>query len=61
MKLYLFVADQQPTLEVLQRHGVKKPDEFSREKLGKLIVTAHKDCAVKVVETACFMEPHPPW
>ena len=48
----------QPTLEVLQRHGLKKPDEYSREEFGKLIVKAHKDCAVKVVETACFMEPH---
>ena len=47
----------QPAIEVLQRHGLKKLDEHTRKNFGKLIVKAHKDGAVKVVETACLMEP----
>ena len=48
----------QPTPQVLQSHGLKKPENYDREGLGKLMVKVHKECGVTVVETACFMEPH---
>ena len=48
----------QPTPEVMQSHGLKKPDRFTREEFGKLMVNVHRECGVEIVETACFMEPH---
>ncbi len=48
----------QPTAAVIASHGLKKPEVFTREDFGKLVVKAHKECGVKVVETACFLEPH---
>ena len=48
----------QPTAEVVDRWGLRRPEEFSREEFGKFIVKAHKECDIAVVETACFMEPH---
>ena len=47
-----------PTPAVLLSHGLKKPDAYTREKFGKLMVKVHKECGVKIVETACFLEPH---
>ena len=38
--------------------GYKAPSEFSREQFGELIVKAHKECNITIVETACFQEPH---
>ena len=48
----------QPTAEVIDRLGLRRPGEFSREEFGKFMVRAHKECDITVVETACFMEPH---
>ena len=48
----------QPTPEVRASHGLKRPEDFSREEFGKLMVKVHRECGVKVVETACFLEPH---
>jgi hypothetical protein len=47
-----------PTPAVLSSHGLKKPDAYTREKFGKLMTKVHKECGVKIVETACFLEPH---
>jgi hypothetical protein len=48
----------QPTPEVLQSHGLKKPEVYTREQFGKLMVKVHQECGVTIVETASFMEPH---
>lgn len=47
-----------PTPEVIHSHGLKKPEDHSREEFGKLMVKVHRECGVEVVETACFLEPH---
>ena len=48
----------QPTPEVLQAHGLKKPEKFSRTEFGKFMVQAYWRCGITLVEIACFMEPH---
>ena len=48
----------QPTAEVIDRLGLRTPEEFAREEFGKFMVKANKECETTVVETACFMEPH---
>ena len=48
----------QPTPEVRERHNLKKPEAFSRQQFGQLMVKAHEECNVTIVETACFLEPH---
>ena len=48
----------QPTPVVIASHRLKKPEEFTREQFGKLMVKVHRESDVRVVEKACFMEPH---
>ena len=44
--------------ETVQRLGLKVPSDFTREEFGELMVKAHKDMKINVVETVCFLEPH---
>ena len=37
----------QPTPEVRASHGLKRPEDFSREEFGKLMVKVHRECGVK--------------
>ena len=53
-----WVVMVQPTAAIIASHGLKRPEDFTREEFGKLMVKAHRECGVTVVETACFMEPH---
>lgn len=48
----------QPTPAVVASHGLKRPEVYTREQFGKLMVKAHKECGTNIVETACFLEPH---
>ena len=53
-----WIAMVQPTPAVIASHRLKRPEDYTREEFGKLMVKAHRECGVTVVETACFMEPH---
>ena len=46
------------TDEVQARHNFRQPFEFDRQHFSGLIVSAHKDCEIEVVETAVFREPY---
>ena len=48
----------QPTPEVIQSHKLKRPEDFTREIVRKLIVKVHKENDVIIAETASFLEPH---
>ena len=46
----------QPTPAVLVSHRLKRPEDFSREQLSKLMVKVHQECEVTLAETACFLD-----
>jgi hypothetical protein len=48
----------QPTPAVIASHRLKRPEAFTREQFGQLMVKAHAEGNVTIVETACFLEPH---
>ena len=52
------IVFSQPKPETIQQHGMKKPEDFTREAFGTLMVQAHDSCGVQLEETACFLEPH---
>ena len=39
----------QPIPKVLQSHGLKRPEEYTRQELGKLMVNVHKECGVTIL------------
>jgi len=47
-----------PKAETIAKHSLKSPDAFTREEFCELIVKALADCAIDVLETAGFLEPH---
>ncbi len=53
-----WITQAHPKPETVQRLGLKTPGDFTREEFGKLMVKAHKEMGVDLVETACFLEPH---
>ena len=44
--------------EAVERLGLKVPFEFNREEFSELIVKAHSEVNLEIVETACFFETH---
>ena len=53
-----WITMSHPSDEVVQRLGLKVPSEFSREEFSELIVKAHGEVNVQIVETVCFFETH---
>ena len=53
-----WITMPQPTAEHVLATGVKQPRDFDRDSFRQLMVWAHSDCEVEIVETACFLEPH---
>ena len=53
-----WITQSAPTLEVVERLGLRLPSEFTRVEFRILVVDAHVACGEEVVETACFKEPH---
>ena len=47
-----------PKAATIAKHSLKSPDAFTREEFCELIVKALADCAIDVLETAGFLEPH---
>ena len=47
-----------PLDETVERHGIKKPSDFTRQTFREMMVEAHTHCGIELVETACFLEPH---
>ena len=58
-KYVVWICMPQPKAETIQRRGVKQPSasDFTRYSFRELIVQAHTDEGIDVVETACFLEP----
>ena len=48
----------QPTPAVVASHGLKKPEEFTREEFGKLMVKVHRECGTKIVEIHVYICIH---
>ena len=47
-----------PKAATIATHNLKRPDEFTREAFCELMVKAHKECGIEILETAGFLEPH---
>lgn len=47
-----------PKPETVTRLGICVPKDFDRESFSKLMVEAHAEESVDIVETVCFLEPH---
>ena len=54
-----WVGCSHPKDEAVARLGLKRPCEFTREEFSELIVKAHADCDIEVLETASFLEITP--
>ena len=54
-----WIIMSQPTPAVLASHRLKRPEDFSREQLSKLMVKVHQECDVTLAELlASWMGPH---
>ena len=53
-----WITMSQPTPEMVANLGLKRPEEFTREQFGELMVKAHGENDVDVIETVCFFETH---
>ena len=53
-----WIVMSHPGDEAVERLGLKVPSEFSREEFSQLVVQAHAEVNVEIVETACFYETH---
>ena len=49
-----WIVFSHPAKETVQRLGLRTPAEFDRDAFSKLVVRVHKDCGVRIVETANF-------
>jgi len=47
-----------PKPETVAEHGMKVPEEFTRQEFIDLGVEVHTACGVQLEECACFREPH---
>ena len=47
-----------PTPENVAAHNVKTPDDFNRDSFRQVVLEAHSDNGVQLLETVCFLEPH---
>jgi hypothetical protein len=48
----------QPIPKVLRSHGLKKPEEYTRQELGKLMVNVHKECGVTILVNVPYADRH---
>jgi hypothetical protein len=48
----------QPTPEVLQSHGLKKPEEYTKQELGKLMLKVHMECGVTILVNVPYADRH---
>ena len=46
--------------ETVARSGLKVPGDFLRGDFAKLVVKAHAEVGIKIVETVCFLLSHMP-
>ena len=53
-----WVVMVQPNPAVIASHRRKRPEAFTRGQFGQLMVKAHAEVDVTIVEAACFLEPH---
>lgn len=53
-----WITMARPKQETLDRLGLKAPENYTREEFSQLVVKAHRECEVEVIETSCFLEPH---
>ena len=53
-----WISMPHPKPETVARLGLRLPSEFSREAFSELLVKAHAECDVDIVETVTFLEPH---
>ena len=54
-----WVGCSHPKDDTVARFGLTRPCEFTREEFSELIVKAHGDCDIEVLETASFSEITP--
>ena len=47
-----------PNPETVARLGLKVPSDFDRASFSELMVKAHGECNIDIIETATFLEPH---
>lgn len=47
-----------PKPETVAIHGLKVPSDFDRKSFSKLMVKAHAEEEIEIVETVAFLEPH---
>ena len=47
-----------PMPETVEKLGLKVPSDFDRHSFSQLVVKAHGECDIEIIETACFLEPH---
>ena len=53
-----WIVFSHPKAEAVERLGLKVPTEFDRKSFSQLIVAAHEECRISIVETLSFQEPH---
>ena len=53
-----WITMSHPKPETVANLGIKVPSDFDRESFSKLMVKAHKEEDIEIVETVAFLEPH---
>ena len=53
-----WIVFSHPKPETVERLGIKVPTDFDRKTFSQLVVAAHQECGISIVETASFQEPH---
>jgi len=53
-----WITMSQPKPETIEQLGVKVPADFTRDEFSELIVKAHADVEIDIVETIVFLELH---
>ncbi len=53
-----WITQPHPKPETIAKYDLKSPSDFTREEFCELVVKAHGECSVNILETAGFMEPH---
>ena len=53
-----WITQPDVTPDMIQQHQLKTPSDFDRDQFRAVVVQAHADSNVDVLETVCFQEPH---
>ena len=53
-----WICFQHPNAETIAEQNLKTPRDFTRESFSALIVQAHRECGISIVQTATFQEPN---